>query len=885
MDAFAENLQALKTALAAVQTAYDGIPENEATDDDWDSTKNRLKWIVKDLKRAVKDAWVSQQALGSVDESMPEPVGTISEAGATFSKSSRAAIASVIDSLNALIAVPDKTEQQKKEVDDSIESALAAIDALAEACDTKKKKKMMSEHQPLHTERTQEDILPAPGVDIAVFAEYAPIFAEQSDPDKGKFSMLVIKEGLSGNRVNYSGKVLKESAPLLNMRPIYINHPAGIAEGKPQPRGIETKAGWWSDPTWVEGMQIKQADGSVKIVNGIVAKANIFESGPQAWIGPVMKEAIAKGVPDLIGVSIMAGGEFKVQKDANGNLYREALSINRYLSADMVAEPGAGGQVLAAYESLNGDPELMEIEGLTQEEFNKILELRPELVTGAKLVTESAPPQAPEKPGDGDGSGSAAAIIAEAQQAKDGITSLFNEMKIANSQQLVRSLVSESRLPSKAREAIIAECADKVVTVDEIKAKIEHYRGIATEAVASLGGPRGLTAGMIIPYGTVGEMSAPLDNAMLALEDYFGVPDKEKSGKYNKIGSFREFYRQLTGDYNIDGVFVKENSVIGDVWGTTFAEALPGATHIVGGATITMTNMLSATMNKALVNFYQEQPKWWRPIVQIESLNDMKTQTRIRLYNFGSLTERTVDGAEYTELDWNEVAETYTPTEFGNVVTVGRRAIINDDLRGIRNIPRLMGRSATLTLNEYISALFTANSGNGPTLADSVQVFNAGSHQGNRTTNSLNYANLLTARRLNMAFNNDAGKRIGLEAKWLLVPLELEADAFALTKSMQAPGTANNDPNILADPSRGLSGFIMVPNWTNATRWYLMADPSQITGIELGFLYGREDPEFFTQDQPTVGMVFTNDAMAFKVRQDYGADWIDYRAATAHLPT
>lgn len=66
MDAFAENLQALKTALAAVQTAYDGIPENEATDDDWNSTKSRLKWIVSDLKRAVKDAWVSQQALGSV---------------------------------------------------------------------------------------------------------------------------------------------------------------------------------------------------------------------------------------------------------------------------------------------------------------------------------------------------------------------------------------------------------------------------------------------------------------------------------------------------------------------------------------------------------------------------------------------------------------------------------------------------------------------------------------------------------------------------------------------------------------------------------------------------------------------------------------------------
>lgn len=872
---FLENLQAFKTALAAVQAASASIPKDELTEDDWNSVQRRMKYIASDLKRLIKDAWVSQQALGAI-ESLPEPVGVISEAGARFSKDTRSQLTNMYAVLKAMLDTEDASDENKAEAKASMEEAVKAFDVIADAAEACKKAKkkpmveaMMVEDPPFVGESHMS-------WDLAyVFSE-----AEGSKPAEHQHKMLVIKEGLSGNKVNYSRKMLAESVKLLDRRPIYINHPTGITEGKPQPRGIETKAGWWSDPVWVEGLQLKQSDGSVKVVNGIVATANVLESGPNAWLGPMIKEARERGVPDIVGVSIIAGGKFEMRKAPDGTLYREALQIDRYISADIVAEPGAGGQAL--YESLTGDPELMDIENLTTEEFKKILELRPELAKEAGITAE-------QKPND-DGAGSAvvaeaAKLVAEATASKAQLDGLLNEMKISRSQELVKSLVAESRLPAKFRETIIAETADQVLTAEEVKAKIEHYRTLATTAIESVGGNRGLTAGMLIPFGTTVEMSSPLDQAMLALEDFFGIPDKEKAGKYGKINSFREFYRQVTGDYNIDGVYVKEQSALGDVWGMTFSEALPGSTHIVGGGTITMTNMLSATMNKALFNFYQEQPKWWSPIVQRETLNDMKTQTRIRLHNFGSLTERTVDGAEYTELDWSETAETYTPTEYGNVVTVGRRAIINDDLRGIRNIPRLMGWSATLTLNEYVSALFTANSGNGPTLTDGVQLFNAASHQSNRDTNVLNYTNLLAARKTTMAMLNDASKRIGLEAKWLLVPIDLEADAFSLLKSVRVPGSANNDPNILADGNRGMRDFITVPNWTNAQRWYTMCDPSQITGIELGFLYGREEPEFFTQDNPTVGMVFTNDAMAFKVRHDYGGDWVDYRAATGHIPS
>ncbi len=72
---------------------------------------------------------------------------------------------------------------------------------------------------------------------------------------------------------------------------------------------------------------------------------------------------------------------------------------------------------------------------------------------------------------------------------------------------------------------------------------------------------------------------------------------------------------------------------------------------------------------------------------------------------------------------------------------------------------------------------------------------------------------------------------------------------------------------------------IVVPNWTDATNWYLMADPAQVTMIEMGFLYGKEVPDLESQENPATGMVFTNDVISFKVRWDFGGDWLDYRGA------
>ena len=65
--------------------------------------------------------------------------------------------------------------------------------------------------------------------------------------------------------------------------------------------------------------------------------------------------------------------------------------------------------------------------------------------------------------------------------------------------------------------------------------------------------------------------------------------------------------------------------------------------------------------------------------------------------------------------------------------------------------------------------------------------------------------------------------------------------------------------------------------WTDANDWYLAADPDDIPCIEVGFLDGREEPELFVQDNPTVGSLFTHDKIAYKIRHVYGGDVLDHR--------
>jgi hypothetical protein len=699
----------------------------------------------------------------------------------------------------------------------------------------------------------RKSFTPSPGEQI--LRESITILGEAaSESDTPAYDAIVIVEGMSSSRYNYPADVLKESKSLLEGRPIYVDHPS---ERTNTDRSLATKAGWWSN---VRDGEVTREDGSTAYA--MVGQMNLLKNSGVPWFAGMVRESIDAGHPELVGISILAAGKSEIARDANG-LYRNVKQITHYVSADAVYEPGAGGRPISLVASPQEDEEMGMLDELTLE---KLREVRPDLFDAATKKEE--------KVDDKDGAW-------VSKEMFDSLREQFTAQLSETGGFILESELATSGLPDALKAKVAEKFSTGTFTRAQVREAIAEYKEVIKEGtivpenfdrLASIG-----RAGFIIPRGTGVELGPTMaEQAQASLDDFFGNPVDEKlAGKFPKIYSFKEYYVDITGDAEFTGRYNPDRSL--------FREALPGATHVVGGGTITMTNLLGTSMNRSLTRLYKGQDKWWSPIVDAVPLGNMKQQDRIRLHSFGSLTERTTDGAEYIELDWNETAETYSPTEYGNIVTVGRRAIINDDLRGIRNLPTLLAQSAALTINEYVSNLFTQNSGNGPNLADSVNVFNAASHQGNRITGALNRTNLLALRKVIMKMVNDASKRLSLMPKYLLVPIDLEETAWSLVSTSLDPESANNTLNILADGGAGMRRPIVVPNWTDVNNWYIMADPAQIVCLEMGFLFGRQEPELLSQQDPSSGLVWTNDVLSWKVRWDFGGDWIDYRGAAASV--
>ncbi len=118
-----------------------------------------------------------------------------------------------------------------------------------------------------------------------------------------------------------------------------------------------------------------------------------------------------------------------------------------------------------------------------------------------------------------------------------------------------------------------------------------------------------------------------------------------------------------------------------------------------------------------------------------------------------------------------------------------------------------------------------------------------------------------------------ADLRMGLKAKYLIGGPDLEAVANVLLQSEKIPGYANNDVNV----HKGTLEFLSPLYLSDATDWFLAADPALIDLIEVGFIDGQQNPELMLQDQPANGVVFSNDQIAYKIRHEYGMAIPDFR--------
>jgi hypothetical protein len=244
------------------------------------------------------------------------------------------------------------------------------------------------------------------------------------------------------------------------------------------------------------------------------------------------------------------------------------------------------------------------------------------------------------------------------------------------------------------------------------------------------------------------------------------------------------------------------------------------------------------------------------------------------------------EGAEYTELVVGDSPETASFTKYGGYIPLTLELIDRDETRKLKAYARELGSAGLRKISALVAEIFTANSGVGPTMADSGDLFNA-----TAVTTAGGHANLLTSALAiaawdaacqavynqpmlikNAAGMYGTGPKMAINPKFCLVPRALQNTAWQMLNGEFVREATYVYDNVL----KGSAVPITVPEWTDATDWAAVCDPVIAPAIYVGERFGIM-PEIYVAGDELSPAVFMNDEHRLKVRH-FLAVWVnDFR--------
>lgn len=692
----------------------------------------------------------------------------------------------------------------------------------------------------------------------------------------------LINAGVSKNGNDWPLKVLHESAPMFDG----VRALARSDEEHTKGTGIHPKSvtGWFSNTT--------------PVTEGLDSTFNISEAA--GWLKTMLWDGWQRGKKDLVGLSLVADVAGVYSRTAEG-MVRKVNKIGRVKFVDVVVQPGAGGQLMGLAES--EDPEgkagivmlerlLKLCESLAPEAYKK-LDLTAvteaqviDILDGVKVkIAEGAPTPEASKAAD-----AAGVDLTKITESINELTKLhqgvLESMAAERTSLIMNGLLTESKLPDDAQQRV----RDMVALQPKAPGKTEIEKFIASEAAylakhsPRWEGPRSSGRRVEMRVDALDKWKAAACGLVFN-ERQFPLTEAEGAEKIESFRSVREAYIALTGDTAVTGM-VEDAPYVG----RTSEAAIDSSTF-----GLAMGEFIRKKMQKDYTEAGLEQ---WRLIANVSSVQDFRAQKRPQIGGFGELDVVT-EGNAYTET-WTEPDDasvgygtpanpTFTVSKYGNLQCITLETILNDDVGVIQRMPTKMARAAKRTLNTAFWAPLVANSA---WSGDGGAIFQAALNRGSTAAGNysasglaLSLAALKTARLLmRKQTEPNSGARLGLNPKWLFVPADLESEAVELCYANGQPsynstagaGAENpyTRPNFLS--KFGLTP-VEVPSLSDATDWYLAADKADIDIMEVGFLGGKEEPELFLQDMPTVGSMFTHDKLTYKLRFIFGVCCMDYR--------
>ncbi len=678
-----------------------------------------------------------------------------------------------------------------------------------------------------------ESVREALSSDEGVFIEAI----KSSEENKGnRWLVRVVKAGVSGNKNYYSNALLRESASLFNNVRVFVK--GDIEHLKGGGKDFNKLIGRLVESKFIENKGVDNGE--------IQAVFEVLESAGD--IAEKLRECKQRDMTDLFGFSIDANAKVKMTT-INGQRVREAKKLTKVHSLDLIIEPGAGGEIVQLLEA-------QQSENITEDDDMKLRERMLEAIRKAnkgKLPEsldetndeqiEAAFREAVASTASNDNTGGEAAVDNGLSEEK--VTEAINNAtRLVEARAEMRVSVAESKLPEASKKRLrnnlenVEELTTEKVT-EAIKAEREYLASLTESgSVMNLGGE---------------SIEAGQDRSEKVSEMFDGLFDP----KNKDVISIKECYIEVTGDKRVTGQ-------IRDCDMSIMRESFCNVREAISAATF--SSVLGDSITRRMLADYNVQNMYdvWRNIATVVPVSDFRTQERTRMGGYGDLPDVSENDAYASLTSPTDEKATYAVSKRGGTETISLETIKNDDMSVVQRIPMKLSRAAKRTLAKFVLDFIKTN----PAIYDGDALFHA--NHNNLGSSALGAASLAAGRLAMLQQTElDSGDRLGIPAKNLLVPTDLEETAYDLFRR-----TTNNDTDFVESLQMNV---LPIWYWTDANDWAITADKDDIPLIEIGFLDGNEEPELFVQDTPNQGSLFSNDQIIYKIRHVYNGAPQDFR--------
>ena len=655
----------------------------------------------------------------------------------------------------------------------------------------------------------------------------------------GRFEVLAISAG-EAKGWQFSEQCLQDSLALWDGAECFVDH-GGWFGG----RSVRDLGGRFSSPTW------SPADKGIRL--------ELHTLGPSG-------ELVNELGRQLLAEKAESGGQYAPKVGFSADIVftakgRDVQKILRVIELCVVVNPARGGAFVRALNSIQ-----------PEHPAGETLSGGFEMADTAPAVPAATPPN----PTPGSGGTLQAQLSQDVEAVRQLLTVQEERQRLAVEADAARAVrlqmcaylldsgLAAARLPAAMAEHVRGRFTGRIFEPAELTGAIDDARKLVSDLTggAAVAGPNRISA-----------MFSTGDQIQAAVDDLLAAPRNKGSEalKVARLSGVKELYMMLTGDR--------------DLYGGYYADRVQLAT------TTNFAGLVKNAMNKIVANQWEALGAagydWWMRITTQEHFETLNTITGTLVGTVGSLPT-VAEGAEYTELKVGDSPETADFTKYGGYVPLTLELIDRDDVRKLRQYPRELAKAGIRRISGLVAAVFSSNSGIGPTMADTGALFNA-----TAVTTAGGHANLLTTALAaaewevvaNAVYSQPlliaqeasyygTGPAMAMDPKYCLVPRELRLTAMKILYP-QWENLANiNSENL----QRGEMGdVVVVPEWTDATDWAAVVDPRLVPGIVVGERFGLM-PEIFIAGDELSPAVFMNDEHRIKVRHFLAVLVQDFRA-------